>query len=111
MIPKYRHITVEMKVPIDHVIEFIRDDPSNYNKVEEDLQIKAVQRHSGCLEYMARPTKAVQEAAIASNPANIGRLRRPSREIQLLAVSLRPDVLDLIFNPCSEAKSLAAILD
>lgn len=108
-IPYYDFITVEMGVPIDEIVEFIRDDPRNYNRVEEELQIEAVKRHSGCLEYMAKPSKTVIEAVVRHYPPNIGRIRKPTKEIQLLAVQLQPNVIQL-FEPCAEAKSLATIL-
>lgn len=109
-IPYYDFITVEMGVPIDEVVEFIRDDPRNYNRVEEELQIEAVKAWPGCLEYMARPTKSVIEAAIHHNPMNIGRIRKPTKEIQLLAVQLNPKAIDMIMKPCSEAVSLATLM-
>lgn len=104
------YMTVELGLPIQTVVDFIRDDPRNYNRVEEDLQIQAVLDWPGCLEYMAKPSKKVQEAAIRAKPSNIGRIMNPTKEIQLLAVSLQPDVLHMIIDPCQEAKSLAAIL-
>lgn len=106
----YTHIFVDMNVPLDDVIEFIRADERNYNRVEEPLQIEAVKAHAGCLEYMARPTKSVIEAAIHHNPMNIGRIRKPTKEIQLLAVQLNPKAIDMIMKPCSEAVSLATLM-
>ncbi|MCK9531456.1 MAG: hypothetical protein M0R77_12990 [Gammaproteobacteria bacterium] len=107
---KYQFILVEMNVPLDDVIGFIRDDERNYNRVEEPLQIEAVKAWPGCLEYMAKPSKAVQEAAIRHNPINIGRIRKPTKEIQLLAVQLDPRAIEMIEKPCDEAKSLATLL-
>lgn len=106
----YSFITVDMNVPLDDVIGFIRDDERNYNKVEEPLQIEAVLAWPGCLEYMASPTKKVIEAAIHKNPMNIGRIRKPTKEIQLLAVQLNPKAIELIIKPCAEAVSLATLL-
>lgn len=106
----YKFIFVDMNVPLDDVITFIRADERNYNKVEEPLQIQAVCAWAGCLEYMAKPSKAVQEAAIKHNPYNIGRIRKPTKELQLLAVQLEPRSIELIVKPCAEAKSLATIL-
>lgn len=106
----YKFIFVDMNVPLDDVIDFIRADERNYNRVEEPLQIEAVKAHAGCLEYMGRPSKAVIEAAIQHNPANIGRIRKPTKEIQLMAVQLRPQVIDMILKPCAEAVSLATLL-
>ena len=107
---KYQFILVEMNVPLDDVIGFIREDDRNYNRVEESLQIEAVKAWPGCLEYMAKPSKTVQEAVIRHNPINIGRIRKPTKEIQLLAVQLDPRAIDMIVKPCSEAKSLAALM-
>lgn len=104
----FDYITVEMDVPLDIVIEFIRND--NYNKVEESLQIEAVKEYPGCLEYMPRPSKAVAEAAIRHKPTNIGRIRKPTKELQLLAISLNPEAFEYMINPCKEAKTLAALL-
>lgn len=106
----FNFITEEMGLDLDIVIGFIRDDPRNYNKVEESLQIEAVKAWSGCLEYMAKPSKTVQEAVIKHNPSNIGRIKKPTKAIQLLAVQLRPDVINLIINPCQEVKTLATIM-
>lgn len=106
----FRYITVEMGLPIQTVVDFIRDRECNYNKVEESLQIRAVIEYPGCLEWMAKPSKRVQEAAIKHNPVNIGRIRKPTRDMQLLAVSIDPKTIDMIIKPCQEAKSLAAIV-
>ena len=106
----FRYITVEMGLPTQTIVDFIRDRESNYNKVEEDLQILAVMDYPGCLEWMAKPSKRVQEAVVRHRPSNIGRIRKPTKEIQLLAVSLDPGAIELLINPCAEAKSLAAIM-
>ncbi len=103
-------MTTDMNLPIETVVDFIVDCESNYNRVEESLQIKAVKKYPGCLEWMARPTKRVIEAAIRDNPVNIGRINKPTREMQLLAISLNPKTIDYIAKPCQEAKSLAAIM-
>lgn len=107
---KVGYITSDMNIPINVVISFICDDERNYNKVEENVQIEAIKEYAGCMEWMARPSKRVIEAAIQANPVNIGRVNKPTKEIQLMAVSLRPSVIDMIIKPCQEAKSLAAIL-
>ena len=104
----YDYITEDLDLPIDIVVDFIRND--NYNKVEESLQIKAVVAYPGCLEYMPRPSKAVAEAAIRDHPKNIGRIRKPTKELQLLAISLDPSSIDLLINPCKEAQTLANLL-
>jgi len=106
----FRYITEDMGLSIQTVVDFIRDHESNYNRVEESLQIQAVIEYPGCLEWMARPSKKVQEAAIRHRPYNIGRIRKPTKEIQILAVSLDPGAIELLINPCAEAKSLAAIM-
>lgn len=104
------YIIKEMNIPLTVVIDFIRIDERNYNKVEEDIQIEAIKAYSGCLEHMAKPTKKVAEAAIRHNPVNIGRIQKPTKELQILAVSLRPQVIEYIMKPCAEVRSLAAIM-
>lgn len=104
------YITVDMGLPIQTVADFIRAREGNYNKVEEYLQIQAVMVNAGCLEWMAKPSKAVVEAVIRHHPSNIGRIRKPTKEQQLLAVSLDPSTIHLIIKPCQEARSLASIM-
>lgn len=104
----YDFITQDMGIAIEDIVEFIRND--NYNRVEECLQIKAVEFHPGCLEYMPRPSKTVAEAAIRHFPKNIGRIRRPTKELQLLAISLDPTSIELLITPCKEAQTLANLL-
>lgn len=105
-----KFITVEMGLPIQTVVDFIRIREGNYNRVEEFLQIQAVMEYAGCLEWMAKPSKTVVEAVIRHRPSNIGRIRKPTKEQQLLAVSLDPSTIELLVKPCQEAKSLAAIM-
>jgi hypothetical protein len=104
------YVTADMNIPIMMVVDFIVENERNYNKVEEAVQIEAVKACPSVLEYMARPSKEVIEAAIKSNPYNIGRIRKPTKKMQLLAVSLDPGAIDAIHPVCEEAKTLAVIL-
>lgn len=94
----------------DEVMEFMREDPSYYNRVEEPIVLRILDKFPFYIEYMTRPPKHICERVIASSPRCISYLAKPTKEIQLLAVSLDTGALKYINKPCSEVKSLASLL-
>lgn len=92
---------------ISYVNEFIRtqNEINKFDKLSSSDRLEKIKKNGTFIFYIKNPSLEEQEAAIKSDPINIGLILHPDPSIQLKVLRTKGlDWLRVIKNPCEEAK-------
>ena len=107
--PKY--VTIDTKIPLVHIIDWIEEDPTYINKVENKVQDALIWLFPERFLWSGvRITSSIRRKLIEACPRLIIDMDSPSTELQLLAIGKNPALAKAIKNPCEEIKSYLALV-